>query len=522
MSEATTSSGYVVDVPYPRSFIPQIVPETLRLVAALNGHTQPPDEEFAYCDLGCGAADTLLCLADANPRARFVGVDVSPLHIPEAQRRAEAGGLENLTLLQCNFAEAEARELSAFDFIVAHGIWTWVSPAVRQAALSFVRKRLKPGGLFYVSYNALPGWAAIAPLRRFMREQTSDRAGKESPLERAKRAVDLMQRLADGGAAYFRAHPTAASMLTLMRERGPAYVVHEYFHDDWELYYFADVARELAGSDLTFLGQVPLHLNVRDLAASPTVKKLADGPVQRPVFEAWKDFADNTLFRSDVFVRGALMRDPSETRYYFEGTPFGTLAPAAQVKREAKLGSYTVEYKGATYDAVLEAIAKRPMTAMELALLPELAELGQLRVGDLLQNLVLGGQVVPMRPGDPKTAVPDSGPYKLASRYNEIALADALSGDGPLVLSSPVTRSAVHVSLLEALCIRLSTDPSLPPAGYAEAVKAYARSRPMPLVLGERKVKDGDELAKVMQREIDRFRAGTMRRLVSLGVLSPR
>jgi len=512
-------TGYVTDVAYPRTFVPQIAPPTLRLVAAINGHPVPPDDDFDYCELGCAAGDTLTAMAAANPSARFVGLDLSEEAIRRGRERAARGAVANVRFVQQDIEGPLRDDLPLFDFIAAHGVWTWVSAAKREALLAFVRARLKPGGLFYMSYNALPGWAAVEPLRRLLRDLVPP--GSMSTLERAREAVARAQRLCDSGAAYFTSHPTAKSMLALMQKGGLGYVVHEYFHDDWAPMYFVDVARILGARGLSYLGQVPLHANVRELAIPPSLKKLAETVTDRVTLEGLKDFANNEMFRNDVFVKGSIARSASETRYYFEGTSFGTLAPLAHVKREVRVASYTLEYAGPIYDAILARIAARPCTAMELALVPELAQVGQLRIGDGLRNLVLGGQVVPMRAPPPRAAATTRG-FDLPDAYNRLALEEALADDGPLVLASNVTGAGVHISLLDALAIRLVTDRELAPSEYADAVRAFARARTMPLVLGDRKIKDGDELARIMAREIERFRAGPEEKLVALGVLAPR
>jgi SAM-dependent methyltransferase len=519
-TEPMSNAGYITDVAYPRAFVPQVAPWLLRLVAALNGHPPPPEDDFDYCDLGSASGDTLTTFAASNPRARFVGVDFNAEHTRRARERAAKGELTNVRFLDCDFEALGDEGLPAFDFIVAHGVWSWVSAKKRAAVLAFVGTHLKPGGLFYVSYNALPGWAAVAPLRRLMRDlaPASRHAGS---LERAREGFAFAQRLADSGAAYFASHPTAKSMLALMQRAGPAYVAHEYFHDAFCPEYFADVAREMTASGLGFLGQLPLHDNVRELAIPPSLKKTAESVQDRVALEGLKDFATNELFRSDVYVQGKVERSTAETRYYFEGTPFGTMAPAAQVKRDVRLPFYTLEYKGPIYDAILAQIAERARTAMELALTPELAEAGQVRVGDCLLNLVLGSQVVPMKPAGEEAPLA-LGRFFVRAAYNRLVLAEALREDGPLVFASPVTRGGVHVSLLEAVCIHLVTADGLDAPGYGDAVRAYAGTRPMPLTVGDRKLKDADELVRVMGREIERFQSGSLPKLVELGILAPR
>ena len=177
-------------------------------VAALNGFAPPPAEDFDYCELGSGNGDTTATLAAACPRARFVGVDINPEHVAFARGLARRGGLGNVRFLERDF-EALARDaLPDFDFVTAHGLLSWISPAKRRALIAFAAAKLKPGGLLYVSYNALPGWAAVEPLRRLMLESSAGVAG--SSLERARRGRRPRGCSSDAGAGVLHEQPGGA------------------------------------------------------------------------------------------------------------------------------------------------------------------------------------------------------------------------------------------------------------------------------------------------------------------------
>jgi SAM-dependent methyltransferase len=506
---------YVSDVPYPRQFVPPIAPPMVRLVAAMNGLPVPPEDDFDYCELGSANGDSTALYAAANPGGRFVGVDFNREHTAAANDLAERADLGNVTFLEKNFIGLEQESLPDFDFIVAHGILSWVSREKREAVYRFASAKLKPGGLFYVSYNALPGWAAVEPLRRMMLDRGANVAG--STLDRARAALSYVQRLADAEVSYFAKHPTAKSMLALMHTAGLPYVVHEYFHASVEAMYFADVEASLAAHGFGFVGQIPLHLNVRELATPPQVRKLAEEVSGRTEFEMLKDFATNEFFRSEVYVKGRVERVESETRFYFESTQFGTMAPAAQIKREAKLPLYTLDYKGPVYDGIIAALAEAPSTAMQLAQRKELLQLGQARIGDCVKNLVLGGQVVPMRTLS-GTAVTQAPRYRIRMKYNEVALDDALADTGPLVLASPATGTGMHLSLLELVALHLLT--RVDPKEHKGWLEAFAKRRGMPLVVGERKIKDADELVRMLPRQLERLEAAVPK-LVELGILAP-
>jgi SAM-dependent methyltransferase len=505
---------YVTDVAYERTFTQELSPTLLRLVAAMNGVTAPPTDDFDYCELGSGNGDTLVTLAAANPGGRFLGVDFLPAHIEFATTLAARGEVGNARFLERDFEALLTEDLPEFDFIGAHGVASWVSVSKRQALLNFAQAKLKPGGLLYVSYNALPGWAVMEPLRRLMLEHTASTPGATS--DRAREAVLFLQRLSDGGAGYFGNHPTARSMLALMKKAGSSYVAHEYFHAHWHPMYFADLARDMAAHDLSYVGQLPLHLNVRELAIPPGMKSVVAPDADRFAFETLKDFALNEFFRSDVYVKGPLRASDQARRESFQETPFGTLASAALLKRELRLPHYTVQYSGPVYDALIPALADRPSSAVELAATPALSQFGAARLGDALMNLTLGGQVVPM---PRRHATATTGPYRIALAHNRrvLELDGHRTNNTPIVVASTVTGTGISLTMMEAICLRLLVVESVEQRDAW--LRTYLAKQPLRVVAGTERTHDVDAMIGTINREFEAFRARWADKLVALGVL---
>jgi len=161
---------YVTDVPYAATFTQYGAPAWLDLTALLSG-VRPPDRKgaFAWCELGCGRGATAAILAATHPGGAFHGVDLMPEHIAHARRLGERCGIANLTLHQGDFAAAATLDLPRFDYIVAHGVYSWIDAQARATLRHFVDRHLAPGGLVYISYNAMPGWAADLPFQYLVR-----------------------------------------------------------------------------------------------------------------------------------------------------------------------------------------------------------------------------------------------------------------------------------------------------------------------------------------------------------------
>jgi SAM-dependent methyltransferase len=506
---------YVTDVTYVRSFEADLSPVKLRLVAALNGFAPPPAHDFDYCELGCAHGDTTAALAAAFPDARFVGVDLNADHIRSARALAREGQLTNIRFFERDFEALLTDELPNFDFIVAHGVLSWIGPIKRKAVLDLARAKLKPGGLLYVSYNVLPGWAAVEPLRQLILGRAALASG--NTLERARHGVDFAKRMAGGGAEYFSSNPGAQAMLSTMEKHGLPYVVHEYLHAHWVPMYFAQVATEMAASDLYFVGQLPLYLNYRDIAIPPGLADVFREVGDRITFESLKDFALNEYFRKDLYIKGRTASSAEATREYFDSTPFGTLLGEGRVERTVALPHHTLHYVGEVFDAMLPALAEGASTPLGLASRPELAGFGVERIREAVVRLALGGQVSAMQAATHAATPLASELLRVPSAYNRAVLKEGLTSETPVVVASVVAGTAFEVTLVEAIALILLTE--IPPAGREAWVRELCNRDAFRLFVSDRRVERKDEQQQVLFAEIERFRTHKLGKMLELGIL---
>ncbi len=514
---ANAPPEYVTDVTYIRSVENDLSPVRLRLAAALNGFRPPPGTDFDYCELGSAHGDTTATLAAAYPHARFIGVDLNPQHIASARALATAGRLDNVRFLECDFEALLAEDLPDFDFITAHGVLSWVGPKKRKALVEFAAAKLKPGGILYVSYNALPGWAAIEPLRQLIlaRAMLSD----GDSLERARQGLDFAKRMNAHGAEYFTSNPAAKAVLATMEKHGLAYVVHEYLHAHWVPMYFAQIAAEMATSDLYFIGQLPLYLNYRDIAIPKSLAPVFQGIEDRVTFESLKDFAINEYFRRDLYIKGRIVASPSATEAYVDSTPFGTLVGEGAIQRDVPLPHHTLHYRGAVFDALLPILEAGATTGAALASHPELGAFGAPRIRDALVRLALGGQVSPMQRPTRSVAPSLAGVFGIPSPYNQSVLQQGLSAESPVVLASDAAGVGVEVPAIEAVAILLLTE--VPPANQEEWVRALCERTTFRLTVKDRPIESSDERARFLLAAVEQFRARRLAKMLELGIVAP-
>jgi len=505
----------VSDVPYLRTFTPELGPALLRLVAALNGFEPPPAEGFDYCELGCGNGDTLATLAAANPGSHFIGVDIDPGHVAFATGHAARGGLDNVRFLQRDIEALRLDELPDLDFVCAHGVVSWVGPATRDAVIALAAAKLKPGGLLHVSYNALPGWAALEPLRRLIQDGAAD--GEGDSLERARRGFTLAKLLRDAGAGYFAYNPNAAAMIDTMAKVGLPYVAHEYLGSHWHPMYFADVARLMAAHGLHYAGQLPLHQNYRESALGPALVELFKNVTDRVTFESLKDFAINELFRRDIYVKGRAGPVADVARRYLETTPFGSLVAADKIQRELRLPHCTLQLTGPLFDAFIPALAERASTLAELAARNDLSIFKPEQLREALVYAALGGQILPMRRPTSKIKADANGLFRFSLDYNRMILQQPLSMKHPIVLAVPSAGTGLLLSMLEAVCLRIVT--SVSAVERPAWIRAFVERQPLKLHVADRPVEDPEEQARVLSAELTQVCDKRLPKLLELGVL---
>ena len=173
------TSGYVADIGYTYGYYAELNPARVKL-ALLNAGLAFPDMGTA-CELGFGQGVSANFHAAASLTS-WHGTDFNPSQAGFAQELARMSG-SGAQLFDEAFDAFCARDLPDFDYIGLHGIWSWISDANRAVIVDFVRRKLKVGGVLYISYNTLPGWGAFAPMRHLL-TQHAEVVGAVVPRDR--------------------------------------------------------------------------------------------------------------------------------------------------------------------------------------------------------------------------------------------------------------------------------------------------------------------------------------------------
>ncbi|NDC53387.1 MAG: methyltransferase domain-containing protein [Planctomycetia bacterium] len=431
------AAGYITDVAYIPGFYPHMAPVSLRHAAALNRVIPPrSDVPFRYLELGCGLGRSLTTLAAANPQGEFVGVDVNPEHTRQVEGDIAAAGLNNARVITADFAGLPA-DLGRFEFIALHGVFSWVSEQVRREILALARERLAPGGLLLVSYNSMPGWAHLQPIRGILRQYAQLRQGDS--LQKVRDALSYLVFIRDRHARYFEDNPRAAAYVDGLLKQDVRYLAHEYLNEHWTSFYFSEVAGMFGAAGLAFVGSLPVFTNFWDLCVRPEFQELFRTTTNRLVTEAHKDFCANTAFRWDVYCREPrLMTDAADRLAQVDDLRFHVAKPGTTLPYQANLGVVTSTVQGPVYERLVALLGTGSLRMSEIVaaardVVPQADDVVRAVDAGVAMGLfdVTAGALEPP-PGA-------GGDVSIASAFNRVVLAaDALSGR-PLALASERT-----------------------------------------------------------------------------------
>lgn len=462
------TGGYVTEIAYTHGFYRDLTPQYLRFVALTCGVDLPEGIEHGrYCELGCGQGITANLVASAYPGWDVVATDFNANQILFARGLARAAGSDNVRFDDASFESFRAdRTTGEFDVIVAHGIWSWVDPANREHVLDFIRERLRPGGLFYVSYNAQPGWSPVLPLRQLLVNYANSLRPK--PLStRIRSALDFAVRAQQAGARIFVNNPLAGKQLARLQTMSTAYLAHEFFNENWAQFSFSEVAADMRRARLEYVGTAGLldRLDVMNLtAAQSELLSEFEDPVGR---ETMRDLFVDQRFRRDVFARGPLRLAPRTAQARLLALSFAlTVAPSAiPMKLTAGLGEITLKHE--IYRPLAAAFAAGPRRLDSLQQDPALAGISTEQIVQAVIVLVGLDYLTP--------CLPSAGlemRHTRTTAYNAALAALAREATEIGILASPVLGSGVPADRLSHLLLAAENEGTEPVTAVWRVLRA--------------------------------------------------
>ncbi|HEX5094242.1 MAG TPA: class I SAM-dependent methyltransferase [Burkholderiales bacterium] len=238
-------------IPYPSNPFRYSRPERLAAVARLFGMEATAPAGCRVLELGCSMGGNLMVIAQDHPGARCLGIDASSRQIAEGWKTIDALGLKNIQLRHQDILEV-GEDLGQFDYIISHGVFSWVATEVQDRMLEICKRHLAPEGIAYISYNTYPGWHIRGIVRDMMLYRGMQFADPDTRLAQAKSLVAFVAKASrDSDTPYQRLLQSELEHIGRMEDY---YLHHEHLEENNQPLYFHEFARRLAVNGLQYLG----------------------------------------------------------------------------------------------------------------------------------------------------------------------------------------------------------------------------------------------------------------------------
>jgi SAM-dependent methyltransferase len=288
-------------IPYPSLAIRRTHPSHLAVLARLFGLPAPPPRRCRVLELGCAAGGNLLPMAVDFPDSQFLGIDASARQIADGQALVDALGLKNIELQPLDIL-AIPSDLEPFDYILCHGVFSWVPRPVQDQILQIGRRLLAPHGVVYISYNTYPGWYLRAVVRDMMRYHVRHLQDPREKIGQARALLDFLAKSASGRTEAYR--QVLRDEAEILSQREDAYLFHEHLEDTNQGLYLHEFLERAEKVGLQYLADAEFSAMLPS-DFGPEVAGLLD---QAPlvVQEQYLDFLRNRSFRGTLLCSASL------------------------------------------------------------------------------------------------------------------------------------------------------------------------------------------------------------------------
>ncbi|WP_291031865.1 class I SAM-dependent methyltransferase [Helicobacter sp.] len=407
-----------------------------------------PKDGFSYLELafGCGGS---INIHAATTNGEYVGTDFNPSQVAIAKSYVQSA---NIILYEDSFKqllECFEKEQPQFDYIVFHGIFSWISQENRNIILEIIRRFLKVGGVVYNSYNCMPGWSPKSPTRELLGLYKELNHSAEIDTQGlVKNTLAFFESFLETKPFYAEHSPQNKQMLEHLKSRDFTYVSHEYFNQNWDCFYFYQVAKMMEEAKCSFATEGKfLHYFDGYNFNADAIAFLSK--IQNRIFkEQLKDYYLNQQFRRDIYIKGARRISQREAKERLSKTYFTLLMPIThfQEKMQFPLGEANLQKD--LYQGVLKFLEKDNYKAKSLEEIMEACKIDFLLASQVIFILAEQAMVLPVQPVSKEL-------QERARAYNlGVLKKQGFSAESSLFIAAPRIASGILVSNVEQIVMR--------------------------------------------------------------------
>jgi methyltransferase-like protein/predicted O-methyltransferase YrrM len=299
------------EVPYPSYAYAYTHPDAMATIATLMGLMAPRVETARVLELGSAAGGNLIPMAVALPQATFLGIDYSAAEIADGLAALDVLRLPNISLRHMDILDVTPA-LGIFDYIIVHGVYSWVSKTVQDRILDICRQNLAPNGVAYVSYNAYPGWHMLGAVRQMMLFHTRDIADPQMRAIQARSLVDFLVESvpAEGNApgslfgayGHFLQHG-----IERLKSNSDSYILHDDLEEINQPLYFYQFAEQAAQHGLEYLAEADFATVFPNYFPPKVKEQLLKMSRDVVEMEQYMDFLRVRTFRRTLLVHDGML-----------------------------------------------------------------------------------------------------------------------------------------------------------------------------------------------------------------------
>jgi methyltransferase-like protein/predicted O-methyltransferase YrrM len=333
---ATALTSYDL-IPYPNYSFPQTHPDRLAVVAKLLGLGPQPVENCRVLELGCAGGGNLIPMAEELPHSTFVGIDLARTQIDEGRKLIAELGLTNIELRHQSIRDFEPGS-ETFDYILCHGVYSWVPPDIQERILAISRHCLRPNGVAYVSYNTLPGWHMRGMIRDMVLYHGRRFADPRQQIAQARGLLDFL-----ASSVSTEQNPYGQflhSELEKFRRAPDAYLFHEHLEEHNSPLYFHQFIERAAAHELRYLADADLYtMEFRNFPqqVGQVLQRVCNDLLQ---LEQYMDFLRNRTFRQTLLCPAQhtpnYRLEPSVLVPFFIGSSLRPASPRPDLHSSAR------------------------------------------------------------------------------------------------------------------------------------------------------------------------------------------
>lgn len=308
-------------VNYPSHAYQKTRPDYLAAVAKIFGISAVNVNKARVLELGCASGGNLIPMAAAFPESKCVGIDLSQSQVQDGNQQISMLKLKNIDLKHMSIMDITP-DFGTFDYIIAHGVYSWVPEEVQDKIFSICQNNLSKNGIAYISYNTLPGWNMVQTVRDMMLLQSRRFSDPNAQITEARQMLNFVIENCSGNDTPYQ--KMLKNEAELLKNVDNHYLFHDHLEHHNSPCYFETFAQKAMEHQLHYIGDISLpsmFLGNHSQKAQEALSKLNNIIEQ----EQYLDFLSNRRFRSTLLCHNTLSVKRNVSPESFEGLAFTSL-----------------------------------------------------------------------------------------------------------------------------------------------------------------------------------------------------